>query len=189
MIFGSNSYNSPQNTFSYGTNNSAFSAIPAPAPQYGIPQYGTGQQSYVAPTSTITPLIEPQNAIMVHGVEGARNFNVPKGSLVPLFDDEEDVFYIKTTDLDGMHQRIKKYRFYEEFDGDVLDSSPALIEQKDMQYGDSSNDKRLEKIEKSIEDLTALFELQLEQSSNGQEKDNKTGSKSTSTAKKTTNNK
>lgn len=184
MIFGNNSYNNPQSTVNYGMNNGIYSTIPTP--QYVAPQYGTTQQ-YAPTINTTTPLVEPQSAIMVHGIEGARNYIVPKGSLVPLFDDEEDVFYIKTTDPDGMHQRIKKYRFYEEFDGDVLDSSTPLIEQKNTQYGDSLNEQRLDKIEKSIEDLTALFELQLEQSSGSQEKDNKTNSRTTSTTKKTTN--
>lgn len=128
---------------------------------------------------------------MVHGIEGARNYIVPKNSLVPLFDDEEDVFYIKTTDPDGMHQRIKKYRFYEEFDNGIVDTASNLIEQKDIQYGASGvADDELTTIKKSIEDLTgqinALVELQLEQS--GGDSDSRTAQKTTST-KKTTNNK
>lgn len=151
----------PYNTASYGTSTYG----------YGTPvgaQYGMTQQ-YATPAPVVPQQpAESMNAIMVHGIEGARNFMVPKNSLVPLFDDEEDVFYVKTTDIDGMHQRIKKYRFYEELDGDVIDASSAMIEQKNLTFGDSSKDQeRLDKIEKSIEDLAALVELQIEQSSNG----------------------
>lgn len=159
---------------------------PSPAQQQG--QYGMMQQ-YATPPIT-TPVSEPRDAIIVHGVEGARSFNVPKNSLIPLFDDEEDVFYIKTMEPDGMHQRIKKYRFYEEFNDDVVDTTAKMIEQKDLTYGDSNE---LNLIKKSIEDLkgeiNALMELQLETSNSNQEKSNKIDNRNINNSKKNSNNK
>lgn len=70
---------------------------------YGQPnytQYGQSQQQ-----------MQAQNGLnRVTGFEGARAFAVPPNSVVPLFDDTQDVFYIKTTDSGGF-PTIKPYRF------------------------------------------------------------------------------
>ncbi len=66
------------------------------------PQYG--QQAH-------QPLMQSQNGLnRVTGIEGARAFQVPPNSVVPLFDDTQDVFYIKTTDSGGF-PTLKGYRF------------------------------------------------------------------------------
>ena len=65
------------------------------------PQYGQQSQS---PMQTQTGLNR------VTGIEGARAFQVPPNSVVPLFDDTQDVFYIKTTDSGGF-PTLKGYRF------------------------------------------------------------------------------
>lgn len=65
------------------------------------PQYG--QQSQ--------PPMQSQTGLnRVTGIEGARAFQVPPNSVVPLFDDTQDVFYIKTTDSGGF-PTLKGYRF------------------------------------------------------------------------------
>lgn len=51
--------------------------------------------------------------IPVHGIEGAMEYNIGPSCRVPLFDDSEDVFYIKTTDKYGV-PTVKRYRFEEE---------------------------------------------------------------------------
>ena len=65
------------------------------------PQYGQQSQP---PMQTQTGLNR------VTGIEGARAFQVPPNSVVPLFDDTQDVFYIKTTDSGGF-PTLKGYRF------------------------------------------------------------------------------
>lgn len=51
--------------------------------------------------------------IPVHGIDGAMEYNIGPNCRVPLFDDSEDIFYIKTTDKYGV-PTVKRYRFEEE---------------------------------------------------------------------------
>lgn len=51
--------------------------------------------------------------VPTHGLEGAKAYPLGLNCRVPLFDDEEDVFYIKSTDANGF-PTVKKYRFTEE---------------------------------------------------------------------------
>lgn len=74
-------------------------------PQY-MPQYMQPQgQSMQA----MQP-IQPSGLNRVTGADGARAFTMPPNSVVPLFDDTRDVFYIKTTDSGGF-PTLKAYRF------------------------------------------------------------------------------
>ncbi len=92
-------------------------------PQYNVPmqqfsgmqpQYpGFGMQNYMQQAQQMLPQAQtaPQSVLnRVTGVEGARAFPVAPGSVVPLFDDTRDVFYIKTTDSGGF-PTIKAYAF------------------------------------------------------------------------------
>lgn len=51
--------------------------------------------------------------VPTHGLEGAKAYPLGINCRVPLFDDTEDVFYIKSTDANGF-PTVKKYRFSEE---------------------------------------------------------------------------
>lgn len=51
--------------------------------------------------------------VPTHGLEGAKAYPLGLNCRVPLFDDTEDVFYIKSTDANGF-PTVKKYRFTEE---------------------------------------------------------------------------
>ena len=51
--------------------------------------------------------------VPTHGLEGAKAYPLGVNCRVPLFDDSEDVFYIKSTDVNGF-PTVKKYRFTEE---------------------------------------------------------------------------
>lgn len=57
--------------------------------------------------------------IPVHGIEGAKSYPMGPNCRAPLFDDSEDVFYIKKTDQNGFPE-IKRYRFEEEV---IVDNS------------------------------------------------------------------
>ena len=60
-----------------------------------------------------SPQVEPaQNLIRVNGVDGAKAYQMPANSTVALFDANEDVMYIKTTDGAGF-PAIRLFRFEE----------------------------------------------------------------------------
>ena len=51
--------------------------------------------------------------VPIHGIEGAKAYPLGANCRAPLFDDSDDVFYIKSTDANGF-PTVKKYRFTEE---------------------------------------------------------------------------
>ena len=54
-----------------------------------------------------------QSLLRVNGIESAKAYPTQPNSMVALFDENEDVFYIKSTDASNF-PTIKKYRFTEE---------------------------------------------------------------------------
>lgn len=67
----------------------------------GYPQYGQQTQQ---------PMQQQTGLNRVTGIEGARAFAVNPNSVVALFDDTQDVFYVKSTDSGGF-PTIRGYRF------------------------------------------------------------------------------
>ncbi len=57
-----------------------------------------------------TPLQQTQGLIRVTGMEGAKAYQMPPNSLTALFDNNEDIFYVKSTDGAGF-PTIKAYKF------------------------------------------------------------------------------
>lgn len=56
---------------------------------------------------------QPVNLLTrVTGIEGARAYQMPPNSVVPLFDGGEDIFYVKSTDGAGF-PTIRAFRFAE----------------------------------------------------------------------------
>ena len=51
--------------------------------------------------------------VPTHGIEGAKAYPMGPNCRAPLFDDQDDVFYIKSTDANGF-PTVRKYRFTEE---------------------------------------------------------------------------
>ena len=49
----------------------------------------------------IFPQEQPQNLIRVNGIDGAKAYQMPANSTVALFDSNEDVMYVKSTDGAG----------------------------------------------------------------------------------------
>lgn len=79
-------------------------------PNLYMPQYGGYQQQ---PTSwSYQPMsAQPINGLVsVTGMEGAKAYQLPPNSSMPLFDGNEDVLYVKTTDAAG-YPTIKTFRF------------------------------------------------------------------------------
>lgn len=65
---------------------------------YGGINYGGYQQA--VPTNTFTAP-QPLELIRVTGMEGAKAYQMPPNSVVPLFDANNDIMYIKSTDGAG----------------------------------------------------------------------------------------
>ena len=68
----------------------------------------------------------------VHGIEGAKSYQIGPNCRVPLFDDSEDIMYIKQVDANGYPLSLKAYRFEE----------IALVSKEETPTGISLNDIR-----------------------------------------------
>ena len=58
------------------------------------------------------PQTQTQNLIRVNGIEGAKAYQMNANSIVSLFDSNEDIMYIKSTDGAGFPS-IRSFRFEE----------------------------------------------------------------------------
>ena len=58
------------------------------------------------------PQVNTQNLIRVNGIDGAKAYQMPANSTVALFDNNEDIMYIKTTDGAGF-PAIRTFAFNE----------------------------------------------------------------------------
>lgn len=67
---------------------------------------GYNQNMYTSPAEI------PQNLIRVNGIDGAKAYQMPANSTVALFDANEDVMYIKTTDGAGFPS-LRTFNFVE----------------------------------------------------------------------------
>ena len=63
-------------------------------------------------TNNLIQLTGVDLVVPTHGIEGAKSYPMGANCRVPLFDDTEDVFYIKSTDANGF-PTVKKYKFEE----------------------------------------------------------------------------
>lgn len=85
------------------------------SPYYGGQQYPMYQSPYPQPyqmpqMTQPVPAQQSSGLNRVTGIEGARAFAVNPNSVVALFDDTQDVFYVKSTDSGGF-PTLKAYRF------------------------------------------------------------------------------
>ena len=67
--------------------------------------------------------------VPTHGIEGAKSYPIGPNCRVPLFDDSEDILYIKTTDSNGFPS-IKSYDLNERVLID--DNSPSAVSLNDI---------------------------------------------------------
>lgn len=63
------------------------------------------------------------------GLEGARVFQTGMNSTVAIFDEDEDVFYIKTTDSFGNCTSLRKFNFTEEVQLTPIDNRYVTVDQ------------------------------------------------------------
>lgn len=78
-------------------------------------QYSYFPQQYPNYQGQNVQMNVPQNnsLIRVTGIEGAKAYQMPANSTVALFDNNEDFFYVKSTDGAGF-PTIRKFKFTEE---------------------------------------------------------------------------
>lgn len=100
-----------------------------------LPSFGSTAQPTVVPSTSqvVIPQItipqtlqyptmqQPQPAQLqgpqlnkVHGMDGAKQFLTVANAMYALFDDDDDVFYVKVTDKNNYPVTLKRYRFVEE---------------------------------------------------------------------------
>lgn len=71
-------------------------------------------------TTAQNPLTQPASSIIwVQGESGAKAYPVVSGNSVLLMDSEEKVFYIKTTDVTGVPQPLRRFSYEEVTDQTV----------------------------------------------------------------------
>jgi hypothetical protein len=92
-------------------------------PQYQ-PYQSTWNNPYLQLTQQTMPPAQQQatGLVRVTGIDGARAYQMPPNSTAALFDGNEPLFYVKSTDGGGF-PTIKTFRFEE-----VTDAKPAQVE-------------------------------------------------------------
>lgn len=65
------------------------------------------------PYSNLMQPMMPQGMIWTKGKAEATNYPIPRGTTLPIFDSEDDVFYVKTVDVYGNTQPLRVFRYEE----------------------------------------------------------------------------
>ena len=91
--------------------------------QYYNPQMNN-QQSF--------PQEQTQNLIRVNGIEGAKTYQMSANSTVALFDSNEDIMYIKTTDGAGFPS-IRTFNFEEITQNEKSSGSQDYISRQEFE--------------------------------------------------------
>ena len=70
--------------------------------QQGQVPYGQGMQGMQGVQNVQQIQEQPVHGfVYVQGIEGARAYHLPNGSEMPLFDNDQDILYVKTVDQSG----------------------------------------------------------------------------------------
>lgn len=72
--------------------------------------YAQQANPYMARMAQLQQPQQPGGLIRVTGMDGARAYPLPPNSMAALFDNDRDVFYVKTTDAGGF-PTLKAYTF------------------------------------------------------------------------------
>ena len=142
------------------------SVLPLPTNTFGTTPYPTAvpsSQQVVIPQITFpqpyaygNPSPNPQIEIpgpqlnKVHGMDGAKQFITVANAMYALFDDDDDVFYVKVTDKNNYPITLKRYRFIEEEEPIVSESIETVTKE---QYNSLFNE-----VQKLKEELQTLKE-------------------------------
>lgn len=75
---------------------------------------------------------QAQNLIRVNGIDGAKTYQMPANSTVALFDSNEDIMYIKTTDGAGFPS-IRTFNFVEIKQNEKSSASQDYISRQEFE--------------------------------------------------------
>ena len=93
------------------------------------------QNQYYSPqmnNQQIFPQEQTQNLIRVNGIDGAKTYQMPANSTVALFDSNEDIMYIKTTDGAGFPS-IRTFNFVEITQNEKSSGSQDYISRQEFE--------------------------------------------------------
>lgn len=90
-----------------------------------LPTFGTstypavvpGSQQVVIPQITFptqSSITQGHQLMKVKGLDGAKRFTTQPNSMYALFDEDDDILYVKVTDGNNYPVSLKRYRFVEE---------------------------------------------------------------------------
>lgn len=96
-------------------------------PQPMIPQTAQPNWYYQQTTTTAQPI---NGLVSVTGIEGAKAYQLPPNSSMPLFDKDSDVLYLKTTDAAG-YPTVRAFKFspIEQIEAKVVDVESVTREE------------------------------------------------------------
>lgn len=110
---------------------------------------GINQQSTQMPQFGSTmPVQQPINGLTrVTGMDGAKAYQMPPNSVVALFDGNDDIFYIKTSDGAGF-STIKQFRFFPLED---------QVQQPQISTTDFATKQELQNLQQEIEQVKEML--------------------------------
>ena len=95
-----------------------------------------GQSQFYNPQmmnpTPIQPQEQAQNLIRVNGIDGAKAYQMPANSTVALFDSNEDVMYVKSTDGAGFPS-IRTFEFTEKVNAEVESPDVEYISREEFE--------------------------------------------------------
>lgn len=95
-----------------------------------------GQNQFYNPQmmnpTPIQPQEQAQNLIRVNGIDGAKAYQMPANSTVALFDSNEDVMYVKSTDGAGFPS-IRTFEFTEKVNAEVKSPDVEYISREEFE--------------------------------------------------------
>ena len=80
----------------------------------------------------IFPQEQPKNLIRVNGIDGAKAYQMPANSTVALFDSNEDVMYVKSTDGAGFPS-IRTFSFIEKLNAEGKSPDVEYISREEFE--------------------------------------------------------
>ena len=91
---------------------SVYPSVMPGAQQVVIPQITIPSPASMAPS--VQPVRQGVDIYRVHGMDGAKQFPTQPNSRYALFDEDDDIFYIKVTDQNNYPVSLKRFCFIEE---------------------------------------------------------------------------
>ena len=80
----------------------------------------------------VQPQEQAQNLIRVNGIDGAKAYQMPANSTVALFDSNEDIMYVKSTDGAGFPS-IRTFEFTEKVNAEVKSPDVEYISREEFE--------------------------------------------------------